>query len=371
VTIRQPPKRLSDTPSGRAEHALQTANAVSQIIAELGTFQPLDDQLTSLAELDYTGNAGKVIAVTAGADGFELVTGGGGGGGTTTNALTINNSGSGAASGATFNGSAAVTISYNTVGAAASTHDHDADYLQLSGGTLTGDLSVPDEAYGSGWNGSAEVPTKNAIYDKIESLGSGAGATYVQSAGKRINGSAVHNAVLGATPTVGNILIYIGVGFPGGSWNTLLPTGFTLLQGATPVSNQAYRVAFRVVESGDGTTWGYTTTGGANDVGGFVIVEASNMTDILISAGGPTNSGSNLSTPCFDGGSSYFTITGFERDNTGTYSSVSGASLLFDATGGGVNHPAVFVKSTTTFGTATVTMSSGSSDPEYVTVKCM
>ena len=41
-----------------------------------------------------------------------------GGGGTTTNALTLNNSGSGAASGTTFNGSTAVTLSYNTLGAA-------------------------------------------------------------------------------------------------------------------------------------------------------------------------------------------------------------------------------------------------------------
>jgi hypothetical protein len=38
-------------------------------------------------------------------------------GGTTTNVLTMNNSGSGAASGSTFDGSAAKTISYNTIGA--------------------------------------------------------------------------------------------------------------------------------------------------------------------------------------------------------------------------------------------------------------
>lgn len=44
--------------------------------------------------------------------------GGGGGGGTTTNPLTMNNSGSGAASGSTFNGASPVTISYNTIGAA-------------------------------------------------------------------------------------------------------------------------------------------------------------------------------------------------------------------------------------------------------------
>lgn len=41
----------------------------------------------------------------------------------------------------------------------------------LAGDTFTGDISVPDEAYGVGWNGSLEVPTKNAIYDKIETLG--------------------------------------------------------------------------------------------------------------------------------------------------------------------------------------------------------
>lgn len=47
-----------------------------------------------------------------------------------------------------------------------------------------GDLEVPDEAYGAGWNGSTEVPTKNAVYDKIESLGGGG-----SSAGARITRS--------------------------------------------------------------------------------------------------------------------------------------------------------------------------------------
>jgi hypothetical protein len=49
----------------------------------------------------------------------------------------------------------------------------DARYLKLTGGTLSGDLIVPDEAYdATAWNGSLEVPTKNAVRDKIESLGS-------------------------------------------------------------------------------------------------------------------------------------------------------------------------------------------------------
>ena len=32
------------------------------------------------------------------------------------------------------------------------------------------DLNVPDEAYSVNWDGNFEVPTKNAIYDKIEAL---------------------------------------------------------------------------------------------------------------------------------------------------------------------------------------------------------
>jgi len=41
---------------------------------------------------------------------------------------------------------------------------------------VTGDLTVTDEAYGAGWDGSLEVPTKNAVYDKIQTLAPGGGA---------------------------------------------------------------------------------------------------------------------------------------------------------------------------------------------------
>lgn len=54
--------------------------------------------------------------ITAAANGSS-----GGGGGTTTNALTMNNGGAGDASGTTFDGSAARTISYNTIGAVPTT----------------------------------------------------------------------------------------------------------------------------------------------------------------------------------------------------------------------------------------------------------
>lgn len=41
--------------------------------------------------------------------------------------------------------------------------------------TFSSDPIIPDEVYGVGWNGSLEPPTKNAVYDKIETLGGGGG----------------------------------------------------------------------------------------------------------------------------------------------------------------------------------------------------
>jgi len=42
--------------------------------------------------------------------------------------------------------------------------------VSKAGDTMTGDLQVPDEAYGPSWDGSAEVPTKNAIYDALQDV---------------------------------------------------------------------------------------------------------------------------------------------------------------------------------------------------------
>lgn len=45
------------------------------------------------------------------------------------------------------------------------------DYLSLiTGGTVLGSLSVPDEAYSEDWSGSLQVPTKNSVYDAIEGI---------------------------------------------------------------------------------------------------------------------------------------------------------------------------------------------------------
>jgi hypothetical protein len=72
------------------------------------------------------------------------------------------------------------------------------------------DITVPDEAYGAGWNGSLEVPTKNALYDKIETLGTGLqGDTGVAGAQGDTgtagsNGSKGDTGVKGDTGTAGS-----------------------------------------------------------------------------------------------------------------------------------------------------------------------
>jgi len=44
--------------------------------------------------------------------------------------------------------------------------------------TFSSDPIIPDEAYGVGWNGSLEPPTKNAVYDKIETIVAGTSIDY-------------------------------------------------------------------------------------------------------------------------------------------------------------------------------------------------
>ena len=65
-----------------------------------------------------------------------------------------------------------------------------------------GNVSVLDEAYGVGWNGSLEVPTKNAVYDKIETIAGGSQTPWtsdIDAAGYTLYG----NSTLGGNLTLG------------------------------------------------------------------------------------------------------------------------------------------------------------------------
>ena len=90
----------------------------------------------------------------------------------TTNALTINNSGSGAASGSTFNGGSALTISYNTVGAS-----------PLAGSTSLTTLGTITTGV---WNGST-IPVAYGGTGVTSATGIGAGASVVLNQNPAIN----------------------------------------------------------------------------------------------------------------------------------------------------------------------------------------
>lgn len=61
----------------------------------------------------------------------------------------------------------------------------------LDGVTFTGDVVVPSEIYGAGWNGSNEVPTKNDIYDKIEAVVAGTPGTFTTEDAQDATGAMV------------------------------------------------------------------------------------------------------------------------------------------------------------------------------------
>jgi len=72
------------------------------------------------------------------------------------------------AGGSTSPGGSDTQVQFNDGGA----FGGEADFTyNKSTNTLTVDkVTVDDEAYGSGWNASLEVPTKNAVYDKIQTM---------------------------------------------------------------------------------------------------------------------------------------------------------------------------------------------------------
>jgi hypothetical protein len=62
--------------------------------------------------------------------------------------------------------------------------------VNKAGDTMSGDLVVPDEAYdATAWNGSLEVPTKNAVRDKIEAVVAGGGSFTAASTTEQLTGT--------------------------------------------------------------------------------------------------------------------------------------------------------------------------------------
>lgn len=130
------------------------------------------------------GNGSNVLAATAGTDYYAP--------GSTDVAVADGGTGASTAAGALTNlglTATATEINYTDgVTSAIQTQLNakavDADVVHDTGNetvagikTFTSDPVIPDEVYGAGWNGSLEPPTKNSVYDKIETISAGSGVT--------------------------------------------------------------------------------------------------------------------------------------------------------------------------------------------------
>ncbi len=155
---------------------------------------------------------------------------GAGGGGTTTNSLTMNNGGAGAASGTTFNGGSAVTLSYNTIGAMPNVYTTvgQMEYCSatgtpgtvtaLAGNTTNTPMYLQSTGTGSaatapiwvstltvnGLTSSSSISSTTYIYCGIQGTGEEAGTYYYQSTSQTpiISASIIDSA--GTIPAVAN-----------------------------------------------------------------------------------------------------------------------------------------------------------------------
>jgi len=93
--------------------------------------------------------------------------------------------------------------------------------LNVNGtGNFVGAVTIPDEAYGASWDGKLEAATKNAIYDKIQTLGGGGVTTFNTRSGAVTLTSADVTGALTYTPVnkagdrmSGNLLFDATYGF--------------------------------------------------------------------------------------------------------------------------------------------------------------
>ena len=170
--------------------------------------------------------------------------------------------------------------------------------------------------------------------------GNGTPPTLVQSAFTRITTGSSGTVTLSSTPTVGNLLVAFASGFGTSSSSLGVPSPFygVFANINNVAGNQAIVIGARVVQSGDGTSWTGFTGGDGGDT--FGIFELSGAHSIQAFPAAGTQSSSTW--PFFAGSAvNAYTFFVLENDSTNGYSSISGASLLYDGTNTAANHPSV------------------------------
>ena len=147
--------------------------------------------------------------------------------------------------------------------------EFDGSHPAFTSYNFDGDVTVPAEAYGVGWNGSNEVPTKNDVYDKVETIGITVGNAVTGGGANRvIYEDASQNVATSSrfTYSGGNL------GVAGGA-----TTDYTEIQSLQTGGDGNARMALGV---------GGTATGDGYQDKGYVLA-GSSLAGMLIQASGP------------------------------------------------------------------------------------
>ena len=303
----------------------------------------------------------------------QNTTGSAGTAGSVTNSATFNNSGTGAASGSTYNGSATVTISYNTIGAYAASNPSGftantgtvtsvsgsggTTGLTLTGGAITGSGTLTLGGTLAVANGGTGATTATAAFDALAPTQSTNNGKYLTT-----NGTTTSWATIGAGGTVTSVtnpvvpsflsssiatntttpaitISYSGTALPvanGGTGGTSAQLGINSLAGAV-TSGQYLRgngtnVVMSAIQAGDVPTLNQSTTGTAANVTGVVAV-ANGGSGVATLTGILKGNGTSAFTAA-TAGTDYLTPTGsaagltsfptFNQNTTGTAANVTG-----------------------------------------------
>ncbi len=171
--------------------------------------------------------------------------------------------------------------------------------------------------------------------------GSGTPPTLAQPpAFQRITSGSSGTVTLTNTPTVGNLLVAFASGYGTSTTSLGVPSQFSgVFANINNVAgNQAIVIGARVVQSGDGTSWPGFFGGNGGDT--FGIFELSGAHSIQAFPAAGIQSGSAW--PFYAGSAvNAYTFFVLENDSTNGYSSISGATFLYDGTNTAANHPSV------------------------------
>jgi hypothetical protein len=176
--------------------------------------------------------------------------------------------------------------------------------------------------------------------------GSGTSPSLIQQSFTRIASGTTGTVTLTGAPVVGNLLIATASGFGGASGSVGLPGGFKTIfsdVNQTSAPNQGVVVGGRIVQAGDGTSWPGFGGGNGGDV--FSIQEFQNAGKVECGNMSVTQA-TSLASFWGNSGNLDYTLYGLESDAINGFAGVTGSNLLFDGTGGGVNHPSVILHST-------------------------